>query len=175
MRQCLFVLGTREQLAAIAPLLDLAQQSGLRHAVWDAGQDRPSAGKRLIWMPKTLYDCFRRVNSAKLWTGKRPLVVVHGNSLSTLLGAIAGSWGGGDIVHLDSGQGSGSLFRPFPEELIRRQIFRQARYAICCNDEAAERMAGYSGCIVVNTMTNSPISGDEASRVAVETLLRWAS
>jgi len=175
MRQCLFVLGARGQLAALAPLLDMAQQSGLRHMVWGAGQDRPSVSKRLIRMPKTLHDCFRHVNSVKLWTGKRPLVVVHGNSLSTLLGALAGRWGGGDIVHLDSGQGSGSLFRPFPEELIRRQIFRQARYAICCDDEAAQRMAGYSGCIVVNTMTNSPISGDEASRAAVETLRRWAS
>ena len=180
MRHCIFVLGTRAQLVKIAPVLQLAQESGLRHTVWFTGQhhesiddlisdfaltsefvvpdnpqERSSIGKLLVWMPKTVYDCFHYVNSVKLWTGKRPLVIVHGDTLSTWLGAVAGRWGGGDIVHLESGLSSGKWNDPFPEEMLRRLTFRKARYAICPNDEAAARMQRYSGCIVINTEENT--------------------
>lgn len=180
MRQCIFVLGTRAQLVKIAPVLQLAEESGLRHTVWFTGQhhesiddliadfnltskfilpenprERSSIGQLMVWLPKTVYDCFRYVNSVKIWAGKRPLVVVHGDTLSTWLGAVAGRWGGGDIVHLESGLSSGKWSDPFPEELLRRLTFRKARYAICPNDEAAQRMEKYSGCIVVNTKENT--------------------
>ena len=180
MRQCIFVLGTRAQLVKIAPVLQMAEGSRLRHTVWFTGQhhesvddlitdfgltsrfvlpdnpkERSSIGKLLVWIPKTVYDCYRYVHSVKLWTGKRPLVIVHGDTLSTWLGAVAGRWGGGDIVHLESGLSSGKWNDPFPEEMLRRLTFRKARYAICPNDEAAERMEKYSGCIVVNTKENT--------------------
>ncbi len=108
-----------------------------------------------MWIPRTLYKCHEYVKSAKLWTGKRPLVVVHGDTLSTWLGAVAGRWGGGDIVHLESGLSSGKWNDPFPEEMLRRLTFRKARYAICPNDEAAARMARYPGCIVLDTRENT--------------------
>ena len=180
MRQCIFVLGTRAQLVKIAPVLRLAQESGLRHTVWFTGQhdesiddliadfgltsqfvlpgsrkERSSIFRLLVWMPSTVYRCYEYVKSVKLWTGKRPLVVVHGDTLSTWLGAVAGRWGGGDIVHLESGLSSGKWNDPFPEELLRRLTFRKARYAICPNDEAAERMERYPGCIVINTQENT--------------------
>ena len=180
MRRCIFVLGTRAQLVKIAPVLRLAEASGLRHTVWFTGQhresiddlikdfslnsefvlpgrhkERSSIFRLLVWIPKTLHDCWRYVGSAKLWTGKRPLVVVHGDTLSTWLGALAGKWGGGDVVHLESGLSSGKWNDPFPEEMLRRLTFRKARYALCPNDEAAARMERYAGCIVVNTRENT--------------------
>ncbi len=180
MRQCIFVLGTRAQLVKIAPVLQLAHAEGLRHTVWFTGQhhesiddlirdfelasqfiqpknrkERSSILKLLVWIPRTLYKCHEYVKSAKLWTGKRPLVVVHGDTLSTWLGAVAGRWGGGDIVHLESGLSSGKWNDPFPEEMLRRLTFRKARYAICPNDEAAARMARYPGCIVLDTRENT--------------------
>lgn len=180
MRQCIFVLGTRAQLVKIAPVLQMAERSGLRHTVWFTGQhhesiddliadfgltsefvlpdnpkERSSIGKLLVWIPKTVYDCYQYVHSVKLWTKKRPLVIVHGDTLSTWLGAVAGHWGGGDIVHLESGLSSGKWNDPFPEEILRRLTFRKARFAICPNDEAAERMQKYSSCIVINTKENT--------------------
>ncbi|MGB5629351.1 MAG: UDP-N-acetylglucosamine 2-epimerase [Woeseiaceae bacterium] len=180
MRQCIFVLGTRAQLVKIAPVLQIAEQLRLRHSVWFTGQhqesiddliadfgltskfilpenpkERSSIGKLLVWAPRTVYDCYRYVHSVKLWTGSRPLVIVHGDTLSTWLGAVAGHWGVGDIVHLESGLSSGKWNDPFPEEMLRRLTFRKARYAICPNDEAAERMQKYAGCIVVNTKENT--------------------
>lgn len=180
MRQCIFVIGTRAQLVKIAPVLRHAVESGLRHTVWFTGQhhesiddlirdfglrssfvlpenpsERSSIGKLLTWVPATLYRCFRYVSGVKTWTTRRPLVVVHGDTLSTWLGALAGSWAGGDVVHLESGLSSGKWSDPFPEELLRRLTFRKARYALCPNAEAAERMRRYSGCIVVDTGENT--------------------
>jgi UDP-N-acetylglucosamine 2-epimerase (non-hydrolysing) len=180
MRQCIFVLGTRAQLVKIAPVLQLARDEGLRHTVWFTGQhhesiddlirdfglqsqfilpanrtERSSIFKLLVWLPRTVYGCYEYVRSAKLWTGKRPLVVVHGDTLSTWLGAVAGRWGGGDVVHLESGLSSGKWNDPFPEEMLRRLIFRKTRYALCPNDEAAARMEKFPGCIVVNTKENT--------------------
>ncbi len=180
MRQCIFVLGTRAQLVKVAPVLRLAQEAGLRHTVWFTGQhhesiddlirdfelkshfilpenpkERSSIGKLLVWIPSTFYRCFDYVRSAKLWTTKRPLVVVHGDTLSTWLGAVAGSWGGGDIVHLESGLSSEKWNDPFPEELLRRLTFRRARFALCPNAEAAERMRKYPGCVSIDTGENT--------------------
>ena len=180
MRQCVFVLGTRAQLVKVAPVLRLAHDAGLRHTVWFTGQhhesiddliadfeltsqfvlpanrkERSSIFKLLVWMPRTVYKCYEYVKSAKLWTGKRPLVVVHGDTLSTFLGAVAGSWGGGDIVHLESGLSSGKWSDPFPEELLRRLTFRRTRFALCPNAEAAGRMRRYPGCIVHDTGENT--------------------
>jgi UDP-N-acetylglucosamine 2-epimerase (non-hydrolysing) len=50
---------------------------------------------------------------------------------------------------------SGKWNDPFPEEMLRRLTFRKTRYAICPNDDAAARMEGYAGCIVVNTRENT--------------------
>jgi UDP-N-acetylglucosamine 2-epimerase (non-hydrolysing) len=180
MRQCIFVLGTRAQLVKIAPVLKLAQESGLKHTVWCTGQhdesiddliadfgltsqfvlpadrkERSSILKLLVWIPRTVYDCYHYVRGVKLWTGKRPLVVVHGDTLSTWLGAVAGRWGGGDIVHLESGLSSGKWNDPFPEEMLRRLTFRRTRFALCPNAEAVERMGRYSGCMAVDTGENT--------------------
>lgn len=180
MRQCIFVIGTRAQLVKIAPVLRLAHECGLRHTVWFTGQhhesiddlvhdfglqskfERPVKRREhssilslAVWIPSTVYRCFRYVSSVKTWTGKRPLVIVHGDTLSTWFGAVAGSWGGGDIVHLESGLSSGRWNEPFPEELLRRLTFRRTRYALCPNADAAERMRRYSGCIVVDTGENT--------------------
>ncbi len=180
MRQCIFVLGTRAQLVKIAPVLQLAAEQGLKHVVWFTGQhqesiddlvsdfeltspfeqpkqakERSSIVKLLTWLPGTLHRCYRYVHSVRIWTGKTPLVIVHGDTLSTYLGALAGSWGGGQVVHLESGLSSGKLTDPFPEEILRRLTFRRTKYAFCPNDAAAERMQKYDGCIVINTEENT--------------------
>jgi len=180
MRQCIFVFGTRAQLVKIAPVLQLAAAGGIKHTVWFTGQheesiddlvndfelrstfelpanrkERSSIGRLLVWLPSTVYACYRYVKAVQLWTGRRPLVVVHGDTLSTWLGAVAGHWGGGDVVHLESGLSSGKWNDPFPEEMLRRLTFRKARFAICPNDAAADLMQRYRGCVVVNTKENT--------------------
>lgn len=84
-------------------------------------------------------------------------VLVHGDTLSTLLGAFAAKRAGARVVHLESGLTSGRLFDPFPEELCRRLVFRMTDMAMCPSEESASYMRRKHGghAIVVDTGGNT--------------------
>ena len=180
MRPCIFVIGTRAQMVKVAPVLRRAGVIGLAHTVWLSGQHSESiddlisdfeihseilrpqkSGERatiaglLAWLPGALIDCYKYVRRMAVRGTGRPLVIVHGDTLSTLVSAVAGKLAGGDIVHLESGLTSGSLLDPFPEELLRRLTFRLTRYAICPNSWAARNMRSYRRAEVVDTRENT--------------------
>lgn len=195
MRQCVFVIGTRAQLMEVAPLLRLARQSRLRHSVWftteqqgptdalmqdlelsssaviaESSAPRSDFRKVLFWIPATLYRCFHYVRGVKIWTTKSPLVVVHGDTLSTWLGTIAGRWGGAQIVHLQGRRNAGSSKEPFMGRLRRRSVYGKARFAFCSDADAANRMRRYPACTVVDVGEDSA----RASQMTIDTLLRWS-
>ncbi len=180
MRECVFVIGTRAQLVKIAPVLNHASNSGLQHVVWFTGQhnesiddliadfdiqsefirpqqqtERSSIFRLITWFPGTLIACFRFVGSVRDKTNSAPLVVVHGDTLSTWLGAVAGRLARSRIVHLESGLSSGRITDPFPEEMLRRLTFRLANFALCPNDDACDRMRRFDNCEVVHTGENT--------------------
>jgi UDP-N-acetylglucosamine 2-epimerase (non-hydrolysing) len=190
MRQCIFVIGTRAQLVKLAPVLNLASQSALQHVVWFTGQhnesiedliddfdiqsefirpgrqtERSSIFRLLTWLPGTLLACFCFVRGVRDRTQSTPLVVVHGDTLSTYLGAVAGRLARSRIVHLESGLSSGSLADPFPEEMLRRLTFRLTNFALCPNDDACDRMRTFDNCEVVHTGENTLL---DSVRGAVE-------
>ncbi len=219
MRQNVFVVGTRAQLVKLAPVLRIAVESGLRHNVWFTGQhkesiddliedfglasefilpeqrkERSSILRQLTWFPGTFLRCRSYIAGVKVWTGHAPLVIVHGGTLSTWLGALAARLGGGHVVHLESGLSSGKLSDPFPEEILRRLTFRLTRFALCPNDEAYERMRALHTPKVVHTGESaSPDSAGPATErgaldpascaidalpapahITVEALLKWS-
>ncbi|MBL4693777.1 UDP-N-acetylglucosamine 2-epimerase [Candidatus Gracilibacteria bacterium] len=51
---------------------------------------------------------------------KKGLCLVHGDTVSTILGAIMGRISGQKVVHVEAGLRTPHLFKPFPEEMIRR-------------------------------------------------------
>lgn len=191
MRRSVFVIGTRAQLVKVAPVLRAAVAHGLPHVVWFTGQHRESiddliadfglrstfvmpGGHRerssvrtlLGWMPKMFMDCRRFIGRQRRESGTAPLVIVHGDTLSTFLGAVAARLAKAKVVHLESGLSSGALLDPFPEELLRRLTFRCARHALCPNGEAAARMRRFPGCTVVDTGENTLL---DSVRFALET------
>ncbi|MGH8556310.1 MAG: UDP-N-acetylglucosamine 2-epimerase [Methylococcales bacterium] len=180
MRPCIFILGTRAQLVKVAPVLREAVESGLPHCVWFSGQHRESISdliadfalqssfvmpetheekssiKSLVaWVPRMLRDSRRYLLKQAGAANAAPLVVVHGDTLTTFLAALAAKLSAGDVVHLESGLSSKSLLDPFPEELLRRMTFRLTRYALCPNPEAVAIMQRFRGCKVVNTFENT--------------------
>lgn len=182
MRQCVFVIGTRAQLVKVAPVLTLASESKLRHVVWFTGQhdesiadlisdfgitsqfiradeqsERSSVMRLITWLPGTFYRCWRYIANVKTVTAATPLIVVHGDTLSTFLGALAARFGGGWTVHLESGLTSGKFLDPFPEEILRRLTFRLTKIAFCPNDAAYERMRNFGNCKAIHTGENTLI------------------
>jgi UDP-N-acetylglucosamine 2-epimerase (non-hydrolysing) len=84
------------------------------------------------------------------------VVLLHGDTLSTILGLYLARAAGLPAALVEAGLTSRRLFDPFPEEWVRRHVARRARI-LFAPDAAAERWlrnAGYPGEIV-NTGYNT--------------------
>lgn len=71
------------------------------------------------------------------------ILLVHGDTFSTLLGAIIGKLRRIPVAHIEAGLRSYNLFHPFPEELTRLAVFRLAEVAFCPGTWAYENMGKY--------------------------------
>lgn len=86
----------------------------------------------------------------------RPLVMVHGDTFTTVLGALIGRAVGAPVAHLEAGLRSGDWRNPFPEELNRRIVSRIATVHLTPGEWSAGnlRRARVRGTIV-DTGTNT--------------------
>src|SRR3989344_4425998 len=174
-----FVIGTRAQLIKVAPVLVACEKAELQCLLLMTGQhketmqdlvdefgitspqtfaiaaaEHSTVGSLVRWLPAA----YRGVQS-KLKeitdSGLNVDVLVHGDTLSTLIGAFAGFRSGARVVHLESGLTSGRLLDPFPEEICRRLVFRLTDVAMCPDATSAKHMARYKKATIVNTHGNS--------------------
>jgi UDP-N-acetylglucosamine 2-epimerase (non-hydrolysing) len=137
----------------------------------------------LRWLPQAYRGVEKQLKQLRQ-ANIEQYVLVHGDTLSTLLGAFAARRCGAKVVHLESGLTSGKLFNPFPEEICRRLVFRMTDIAMCPNRRAAEFMRHHRKVHVVDTGGNtivdavnlagvSEILGGERSAYLVASLHRF--
>lgn len=100
-------------------------------ALWLArgagGEDLDSKGEIPGWAMRVAVTLLRvRARLKRLLgsDGHRPLIVVHGDTFTTVLGALAGRTLGLPVAHIEAGMRSGDWRNPFPEELNRRVAAR---------------------------------------------------
>jgi UDP-N-acetylglucosamine 2-epimerase (non-hydrolysing) len=178
-RLSVFVVGTRAQLIKVAPAVACCEAAGQRVLLLRTGQhqetmqdlvvefglgapqesvsregERATVGSLLRWLPAATAGLVRRLRQLRREQGAIN-VVVHGDTLSTLLGAFAGRCAGARVFHLESGLSSGRLFDPFPEELTRRLVFRMTDVALCPGPASADYMRSRHRCQVVDTGGNT--------------------
>lgn len=176
----IFAVGTRAQLIKVAPVIVACEQRGLPVALLMTGQHRETMQdlieefgicapqeaimhaeehstilSLLRWLPKAYRGMKRKLGELTQGGAERAYVLVHGDTLSTLVAAYAAKRGGAVVVHLESGLSSGRLFDPFPEELVRRLVFRMTDIAMCPNAEAAGFMRRRGHCEAIDTHGNS--------------------
>ena len=129
------------------------------------GSEVSSIARVVPWFLKCLWRLW--FDSRKLFlAGERPeksVVLVHGDTFSTLLGALAGRLTGQRVAHVESGLRSFNLWHPFPEELTRLAVFRLAHLAFCPDDWANPISRG-TGIDAVNTAGNTLL---DALRIAL--------
>ena len=82
----------------------------------------------------------------------RPLVLVHGDTMTTVLGAGMGRLMGVPVAHVEAGMRSFDLRHPFPEELNRRVTSRLAHIHYAPGRYAADNL---HGGIIVDTRSNT--------------------
>ncbi len=149
------VLGTKAQLIKMAPIMvrlteqavpynfistgqhratmkEMLREFGLKQpdVVLYDGPDIVSLPKMLLWMLRILWRC---VFSRRRIFGEQPtgMVLVHGDTFSTLLGALMGRLAGLRVGHVESGPRSFNLLHPFPEELTRVLTLRLSHTLYC--------------------------------------------
>lgn len=174
-----FIIGTRAQLIKVAPILVACEKAQLQCRLLMTGQhketmqdlvdefqiqspqtfaiqaaEHATVSSLIRWLPAAYFGVKNKLKEMTA-AGFDVDVLVHGDTLSTLIGAYAGYRCGARIVHLESGLTSGNWLDPFPEEICRRLVFRLTDLAMCPTDIAATHMARYKHAAVVNTEGNS--------------------
>lgn len=131
------VYGTRPEAVKVAPLWKaLVRHPALRPVLVSTGQHRdmlaeihdwfgmePDVDLGLMSPGQSLPDLTARVLQALVPTfaDLAPgAVVVHGDTTTSMAGALAARYAGVPVVHLEAGLRTGDLSSPFPEELNRR-------------------------------------------------------
>ena len=113
----------------------------------------------LRWFIKTAYKgtCLMPRFLRKAGVSRRTMII-HGDTLSTVLGALLGKLFRFRIAHIEAGLRSFQLTRPFPEEIDRRVASFLADISCCPNDWAAQNLASVRHEVIStgeNTMIES--------------------
>jgi UDP-N-acetylglucosamine 2-epimerase (non-hydrolysing) len=149
------VLGTKAQLIKMAPVMLEMRSAGVGYRLISTGQHRetmddllanfglPDPDYRLydgrditsvlamsLWVMRILWRTLRRRREI-FDSEANGIVLVHGDTFSTLLGALMGRVAGLAVGHVESGLRSFYLFHPFPEEAIRLATFRLSHVLFC--------------------------------------------
>ncbi len=118
------------------------------------GKDITGLFQMFFWMLRILFKTifYRRQIYKK--QGSNDIVLIHGDTFSTLLGALMGKVAGKNVGHIESGLRSFNLFHPFPEEITRILTFGLTDYYFCPGDWALQNLEKYQG-IKINTKHNT--------------------
>lgn len=147
-----------EQIPAMLERFGL-RQPDLWLARGAGGRDLSRAADIPAWMGRVLWTMARRrgwVRRALRSDGRPALVVVHGDTFTTVLGALFGRALGVPVAHVEAGLRSGDWRNPFPEELNRRITSRLARVHLAPGPWAAGNLSGAGvGGTVVDTGANT--------------------
>jgi UDP-N-acetylglucosamine 2-epimerase (non-hydrolysing) len=121
---------------------EMLQEFDLRppDVVLHTGEDIVSLPQMAVWTARILRKCLvarRQVFGSEA----RGIVLVHGDTFSTLLGALMARVAGLRVGHVESGLRSFRLFHPFPEEITRRLTFRLSHVLYCPGQWAVDNLA----------------------------------
>ena len=149
----IFIAGTTAELIKIAPVMKELEKRGLSYQFWSTAQHvdsvqetidelgvpapsryllstRNHAGVTRVsqvpgWLWKVFTGTFRQFRELKS-EAQGGFVLVHGDTFTTVIGALIGKTMGATVGHIEAGLRSGSIRSPFPEELNRRLVGRLA-------------------------------------------------
>ncbi len=119
------------------------------------GPDIVSMPKMFLWMTRMLVLSITRRKQI-FGDEKKGVVLVHGDTFSTLLGALMGRIAGLKVGHVESGLRSFDLFHPFPEELTRILVFRLSHILYCPGRWAMQNISSLKK-VKVDTVFNTMI------------------
>ncbi len=185
-----FFLGTEAELIKVFPvIMECMQRGGICHVIASGQNDltksrimkevslngkfmelskesdiKKSAKGLLVWFAQTYLGAVRKI---KCEFDKDVLrdapIVVHGDTVSTFMGALIGKKLGCKICHVEAGLRSHHLFNPFPEEIDRLLTSKLARIHFAPGEEPYQNLIRAKGQ-VINTQYNTILDSLKYSR-----------
>ena len=174
------ILGTRAQFIKMAPLLNEMQERHLNYHLIYTAQHSENIQEILdtyrLPKPDTIMfqsDEANTISKASNWAARmffsvifksktflpeQGVVLVHGDTFSTWLGALMGKIAGCSVAHVESGLRSFNLFNPFPEEISRLLTFSLSNIYFCSDEWAINNLKRYKG-EKVNIFGNTLLDG----------------
>lgn len=173
------ITGTKAQLIKMAPILRLLRDKNIEYNHISTGQHRATMDEislnfgikkpdRELYTGKDITSIFNmfiwsiRILIITFFRRKKifrhdinGIVLVHGDTLSTVLGSLMGKIAGLKVGHVESGLRSNNFFQPFPEEIFRLITFRLADIFFCPGNKALRNINKLNAKIIVNTKENS--------------------
>lgn len=163
------VIGTKAQLIKMAPVMCALRDADIPYRYISTGQhhdtmedilgnfglkgpditlysgpDITSIPKILVWALRILW-CTLTDRKRIFANDSNGIVLVHGDTFSTLLGALMAKVAGLKVGHVESGLRSHNLLHPFPEEISRLITFKLSDYYFCPGSWAVENLKNYTG------------------------------
>ncbi|HEY6355647.1 MAG TPA: UDP-N-acetylglucosamine 2-epimerase (non-hydrolyzing) [Burkholderiaceae bacterium] len=144
-RKVMLCMGTRPEIIKMAPVHHAINAAGMQSVVFHTGQHRDIAmpmyrlfdikpaqevtkldrkGGSLAELGSALLDSAHHAIEAE----QPEVVLVHGDTSSALMAALAAFYHELPIGHVEAGLRTGSMYDPFPEEMNRRLVARLARW-----------------------------------------------
>jgi len=167
----MLLVGTKAQFIKTAPILRELDARGIAYHLVYTGQhsetfdvleaafgtrkpddilvpdvEAATHGRFASWSIRYWAAALQRIAKGK-WKGLR-IGLVHGDTASTLFGALAIRLAGGRVGHVEAGLRSPRLMEPFPEELIRRAVSRLSHWHFVPDAAAAENLRNARGHII---------------------------
>lgn len=151
------ILGTNAEYIKMAEILSLLSNANLDFILIDTGQhfERtkrlrklhnlkdpdfiinaaiPTKNKKILWLLKSiLIIIFSKKLKKDIKRNHKNYMILHGDTISTLLGLIFAILNKFIVIHIESGLTSRCLWNPFPEELIRRVVSNCSKYLFVPN------------------------------------------
>lgn len=108
MRHIITVIGSRAQTPETLPRINRGDGENQHETVLYACSDQEKRTNLLDDTPSFLlrylrglgfgYRFYQHVHATKLWSGKRPLILLQDRSFTSRIAAYTGTWAGGDVV-----------------------------------------------------------------------------
>lgn len=118
------------------------------------------------WIVWTVVRRGRELRGRLRGGASRPLVVVHGDTFSTVLGALIGRFLGAEVAHVEAGMRTGNIWHPMPEEINRRIVAKIATLHFAPTQHEVEQLRREKARgSIVDTGANTVI---DALRLAID-------
>lgn len=160
------IIGTKAQFIKMAPVMKGLESRGVTYNFINLGQhgetverlrkqfrvrssevqsseaDIISLPGMLKWAADLLFVIVfkKKYLKDKIFKGQGGVALIHGDTLSTLIGLFMAKRAGLKVAHVESGLRSWNYFHPFPEELIRVICMRFSDFLFAPSDEAVENL-----------------------------------